>query len=161
VSARSKARKRALDFLYEAEIKKAKAVDLFLSRGASELSQEPYVQVLLSGVDEHLVKIDELITTYAQDWDMDRMPAVDRNILRIAIFEILWVAEVDLKIACDEAVELAKSLSTDESSNYINGVLGRIVKLKDSIAIYTWISSDSISQSKVSASLFSIWSAKN
>jgi N utilization substance protein B len=135
VSARSKARKRALDFLYEAEIKKAKAVDLFISRGASELSQEPYVQVLLSGVDEHLVKIDELITTYAQDWDMDRMPAVDRNILRIAIFEILWVAEVDLKIACDEAVELAKSLSTDESSNYINGVLGRIVKLKDSIAI--------------------------
>jgi len=135
VSARSKARKRALDFLYEAEIKKAKAVDLFLSRGASELSQEPYVQVLLSGVDEHLLKIDELITTYAQDWDMDRMPAVDRNILRIAIFEILWVAEVDLKIACDEAVELAKSLSTDESPNYINGVLGRIVKLKDSIAI--------------------------
>ena len=135
MSARSKARKRALDFLYEAEIKKAKAVDLFLSRGDSELSQEPYVQVLLSGVDEHLVKIDELITTYAQDWDMDRMPAVDRNILRIAIFEILWVAEVDLKIACDEAVELAKSLSTDESSNYINGVLGRIVKLKDSIAI--------------------------
>ncbi len=135
MSARSKARKRALDFLYEAEIKKAKAVDLLLSRGASELSQEPYVQVLLSGVDEHLVKIDELITTYAQDWDMDRMPAVDRNILRIAIFEILWVAEVDLKIACDEAVELAKSLSTDESSNYINGVLGRIVKLKDSIAI--------------------------
>lgn len=135
MSARSKARKRALDFLYEAEIKKAKAVDLFLSRGASELSQEPYVQVLLSGVDEHLVKIDELITTYAQDWDMDRMPAVDRNILRIAIFEILWVAEVDIKIACDEAVELAKSLSTDESSNYINGVLGRIVKLKDSIAI--------------------------
>lgn len=135
MSARSKARKRALDFLYEAEIKKAKAVDLFLSRGASELSQEPYVQVLLSGVEEHLVKIDELITTYAQDWDMDRMPAVDRNILRIAIFEILWVAEVDLKIACNEAVELAKSLSTDESSNYINGVLGRIVKLKDSIAI--------------------------
>ena len=135
MSARSKARKRALDFLYEAEIKKTKAVDLFLSRGASELSQEPYVQVLLSGVDEHLVKIDELITTYAQDWDMDRMPAVDRNILRIAIFEVLWVAEVDLKIACDEAVELAKSLSTDESSNYINGVLGRIVKLKDSIAI--------------------------
>lgn len=135
MSARNKARKRALDFLYEAEIKKAKAVDLFLSRGSSELSQEPYVQVLLSGVEEHLVKIDELITTYAQDWDMDRMPAVDRNILRIAIFEILWVAEVDLKIACNEAVELAKSLSTDESSNYINGVLGRIVKLKDSIAI--------------------------
>jgi len=66
---------------------------------------------------------------------MDRMPAVDRNIMRIAIFEILWVAEVDLKVAVDEAVELAKSLSTDESANYINGVLGRIIKLKDSIAI--------------------------
>jgi len=135
VSARSKARKRALDFLYEAEIKKVKALDLFKSRGASELSQEPYVFTLLTGVAEHLLKIDELITTYAQDWDMDRMPAIDRNILRIAIYEILWVAEIDLKIACDEAVELAKSLSTDESSNYINGVLGRIVKLKDSIAL--------------------------
>ena len=135
MSARSKARKRALDFLYEAEIKKVKAVDLFKSRGASELSQEPYIFTLLTGVAEHLLKIDELITTYAQDWDMDRMPAIDRNILRIAIYEILWVAEVDLKIACDEAVELAKSLSTDESSNYINGVLGRIVKLKDSIAL--------------------------
>lgn len=135
MSARSKARKRALDFLYEAEIKKVKALDLFKSRGASELSQEPYVFTLLKGVAEHLLKIDELITTYAQDWDMDRMPAIDRNILRIAIYEILWVEEIDLKIACDEAVELAKSLSTDESSNYINGVLGRIVKLKDSIAI--------------------------
>jgi N utilization substance protein B len=135
VSARSKARKRALDFLYEAEIKKVKAVDLFKSRGASELSQEPYIFTLLTGVAEHLLKIDELITTYAQDWDMDRMPAIDRNILRIAIYEILWVEEIDLKIACDEAVELAKSLSTDESSNYINGVLGRIVKLKDSIAL--------------------------
>ncbi len=135
MSARSKARKRALDFLYEAEIKKVKALDLFKSRGASELSQEPYVFTLLTGVAEHLLKIDELITTYAQDWDMDRMPAIDRNILRIAIYEILWVEEIDLKIACDEAVELAKSLSTDESSNYINGVLGRIVKLKDSIAI--------------------------
>ena len=135
MSARSKARKRALDFLCEAEIKKVIAVDLFKSRGASELSQEPYVFTLLSGVAEHLLKIDELITTYAQDWDMDRMPAIDRNILRIAIYEILWVEEIDLKIACDEAVELAKSLSTDESSNYINGVLGRIVKLKDSIAI--------------------------
>ena len=135
MSARSKARKRALDFLYEAEIKKVKAVDLFKSRGASELSQEPYVFTLLSGVAEHLLKIDELITTYAQDWDMDRMPAIDRNILRIAIYEILWLEEIDLKIACDEAVELAKSLSTDESSNYINGVLGRIVKLKDSIAL--------------------------
>lgn len=135
MSARGKARKRALDFLYEAEIKKLSAMSLFGARDSSELSQEPYVKVLLSGVEEHIQKIDELINTYAQDWDMDRMPAIDRNILRIAIFEILWVAEIDLRIACDQAVELAKSLSTDESSKYINGVLGRIIKLKDSIAI--------------------------
>ena len=135
MSARGKARKRALDFLYEAEIKKLSALSLFSERGSTELSQEPYVKVLLSGIEEHIQKIDELINTYAQDWDMDRMPAIDRNILRIAIFEILWVAEIDLRIACDQAVELAKSLSTDESSKYINGVLGRIIKLKDSIAI--------------------------
>lgn len=135
MSARGKARKRALDFLYEAEIKKLSALSLFSERGSTELSQEPYVKVLLSGVEEHIQKIDELINTYAQDWDMDRMPAIDRNILRIAIFEILWVAEIDLRVACDQAVELAKSLSTDESSKYINGVLGRIIKLKDSIAI--------------------------
>jgi len=135
MSARSKARKRALDFLYEGDIKKADAVELFKTRGAAELSQEPYVMVLLAGVAEHINKIDELIITYAQGWDMDRMPPIDRNILRIAIYEILWESAVDLQVACDEAVELAKSLSTDESSIYINGVLGRIIKLKDSIAI--------------------------
>ena len=135
MSARSKARKRALDFLYEADIKKVSASELFASRGATELSQEPYVAVLLQGVSDHLVKIDELIVTYAQGWDMDRMPPIDRNILRIAIFEILWAADIDLQVACDQAVELAKSISTDESSSYINGVLGRIIKLKDSIAI--------------------------
>ena len=135
MSARNKARKRALDFLYEADIKKTSATELFSSRGAKELSQEPYVLVLLNGVAEHLSKIDELIITYAQGWDMDRMPPIDRNILRIAIYEILWAADIDLQVACDEAVELAKSISTDESSSYINGVLGRIIKLKDSIAI--------------------------
>ena len=135
MAARSKARKRALDFLYEADIKNVLAADLFKGRGAAELSQEPYVLTLISGVAEHLNKIDELIITYAQGWDMDRMPPIDRNILRLAIFEILWEADVDLKVACDEAVELAKSLSTDESASYINGVLGRIIKLKDSIAI--------------------------
>lgn len=135
MSARNKARKRALDFLYEADIKKVSAKDLFSGRGAKELSQEPYVLLLLNGVADHLSKIDELIITYAQGWDMDRMPPIDRNILRIAIFEILWAQDIDLQVACDEAVELAKSLSTDESSSYINGVLGRIIKLKDSIAI--------------------------
>ncbi|MEY4314143.1 MAG: transcription antitermination factor NusB [Actinobacteria bacterium] len=135
MSARSKARKRALDFLYEADIKKVLALELFQTRGATELSQEPYVLTLITGISDHINKIDELIITYAQGWDMDRMPPIDRNILRIAIYEILWANDIDLQVACDEAVELAKSLSTDESSGYINGVLGRIIKLKDSIAI--------------------------
>jgi len=135
MSARSKARKRALDFLYEADIKNISAAKLFKARGASELSQEPFVGEVISGVTEHIDKIDELILTYAQGWDMDRMPPIDKNILRIAIFEILWRPDIPIQVAADEAVELGKSLSTDESSSYINGVLGRIIKIKDSIAI--------------------------
>jgi len=135
MAARSKARKRALDFLYEADIKNVSANELFSKRGASELSQEPYVGEVISGVTEHIGKIDELIMTYAQGWDMDRMPPIDRNILRIALFEILWGNEIPIEVAADEAVELGKSLSTDESSAYINGVLGRIIKIKDSIGI--------------------------
>jgi N utilization substance protein B len=135
MSARSKARKRALDFLYEADIKNVSAKDLFNQRGASELSQEPYVGEVITGVTEHIGKIDELIITYAQGWDMDRMPPIDRNILRIALFEILWGNQIPIEVAADEAVKLGKSLSTDESSAYINGVIGRIIKIKDSIAI--------------------------
>jgi N utilization substance protein B len=135
VSARRKARKRALDFLYEADIRGLTALTLLADRPAEELSQGDYVRELLVGVEEHLVKIDELITTYAQGWDMDRMPAIDRNILRIALFEILWLSNLDDEIAVSEAVEIATELSTDDSAKYINGVLGRIVILKPSFAI--------------------------
>jgi N utilization substance protein B len=135
VSARRKARKRALDFLYEADIRGATALTLLAERPAEELSQGDYVRELLVGVEEHLLKIDELITTYAQGWDMDRMPAIDRNILRIALFEILWLSNLDDEIAVSEAVEIATELSTDDSAKYINGVLGRIVILKPSFAI--------------------------
>ena len=135
MSARRKARKRALDFLYEADIRGATALSLLSERPAEELSQGDYVRELLVGVEEHLSKIDELITTYAQGWDMDRMPAIDRNILRIALFEILWLSNLDDEIAVSEAVEIATELSTDDSAKYINGVLGRIVILKPSFAI--------------------------
>ena len=135
MSARRKARKRALDFLYEADIRGATALELLAQRPADELSQGDYVHELLVGVEEHLLKIDELITTYAQGWDMDRMPAIDRNILRIALFEILWLSNLDDEIAVSEAVEIATELSTDDSAKYINGVLGRIVILKPSFAI--------------------------
>jgi len=135
VSARRKARKRALDFLYEADIRNGNAIDLLGTRGESDLSQSDYVMELLVGVDTNRVKIDELITTYAQGWDMDRMPAIDRNILRIALFEILFKNDLDDQVAASEAVEIASELSTEDSAKYINGVLGRIIVLKPSFAL--------------------------
>ena len=140
MSARSKARKQALDLLYETDIRGTNLVETLNARdipaeGPDARPIRDYTKELVNGVSDNRRKIDELITTYAQGWDMDRMPPIDRNILRIAIFEILWAQDIDLQVACDEAVELAKSLSTDESSSYINGVLGKIIKLKDSIAI--------------------------
>lgn len=133
MSARRKARKRALDFLYEADLRSANLLDLYHSRPSEDLSQEEYVVTLLQGVTEHSAKIDELIHTYAQGWDMDRMPAIDRNLLRLSIYEILWESGLDDKIAVNEAVEMAGEISTTESSAYINGVLGRIIAIKASI----------------------------
>jgi N utilization substance protein B len=135
MSARHKARKRALDFLYESDIRGISAVDLFSKRPPSELSEGQYVKILLEGISTHRSKIDELIVTYAQGWDLDRMPSIDRNILRISLFEILWMESIDDRIAISEAIELAKELSTDESSNYVNGVLGRIVALKPALVL--------------------------
>ena len=135
MSARRKARKRALDFLYEADIRNGNAIDLLGTRGESDLSQSDYVMELLVGVSNNKEKIDELITTYAQGWDMDRMPAIDRNILRIALFEILFKNDLDDQIAASEAVEMASELSTEDSAKYINGVLGRIIVLKPSFAL--------------------------
>ena len=135
MSARRKARKRALDFLYEADIRSARAIDLLESRGEIELSERDYVLELLLGVETNAVKIDELITTYAQGWDMDRMPAIDRNILRISLFEILFKNDLDDQVAASEAVEIATELSTEDSAKYINGVLGRIIILKPSFAL--------------------------
>ena len=135
MSARRKARKRALDFLYEADIRGARPIDLLESRGEIELSERDYVGELLSGVETNALKIDELITTYAQGWDMDRMPAIDRNILRIALFEILFKSDLDDQVAASEAVEIATELSTEDSAKYINGILGRIIILKPSFAL--------------------------
>ena len=135
MSARRKARKRALDFLYEADIRSASAIELLGTREESELSERDYVIELLAGVEANKLKIDELITTYAQGWDMDRMPAIDRNILRIALFEILFKGDLDDQIAASEAVEIATELSTEDSAKYINGILGRIIILKPSFAL--------------------------
>jgi N utilization substance protein B len=140
VSARSKARKQALDFLYESDIRGSDALQTLEQRdipdeGPDARPIREYTRDLISGVVENRRKIDELIMTYAQGWDMDRLPAVDRNILRIGIFEILWSTAVPTSVSIDEALNLAKELSSDDSSKYIHGVLGRIASLKDSISI--------------------------
>lgn len=93
-----------------------------------------FTKILVTGVSDNKRKIDELIATYAQGWDMDRLPAVDRNILRLGIYEIVWSEDLDDGIAIDEALNLARELSTDESAGYIHGVLGRISSIKESIA---------------------------
>jgi len=140
VSARSKARKQALDLLYEADIRGGSALELLQSRDVIEEGPEArpirdFTKELISGITENSRKIDELITTYAQGWDMDRLPAVDRNILRLAIYEIVWSTDLADGIAIDEALTLAKELSTDESAGYIHGVLGKISSIKESIPI--------------------------
>ncbi len=134
MSARGKARKRALDFLYESDMRGSDVLALLASRPPEDISEGEYSKFLVEGVIAHKEKIDELITTYAQGWDMDRMPAIDRNILRLAIFEILYT-DLDDQIAASQAVELATDLSTIDSASYVNGVLGRIIVLKPAIVI--------------------------
>ena len=135
MSARRKARKKALDLLFEADMRGVLAIDLLDERGVEDLSQGDYVRTLIQGVGEHRSKIDELIHTYAEGWDMDRMPTIDRNLLRIALYEILWNESVDDKVAVSEAVEIAQELSTKESAGYVNGILGRVIVLKSVISL--------------------------
>ena len=140
MSARSKARKQALDLLYETDIRGTDTVKTLVERdipadGPDARPIREYTRELVNGVSDNRRKIDELITTYAQGWDMDRLPAVDRNILRLGIYEILWSNSVPTSVAIDEALYLAKELSSDDSSKYIHGVLGRIASIKDTISI--------------------------
>ncbi len=140
MSARSKARKHALDILFESDLRNSSASDILATRlvveeGPDARPVRDYTQSVVLGVGENRRKIDELISTYAKGWDMDRLPAVDRTILRIAIFEILWGDDIPDAVAIDEALTLAKDLSTDESAAYIHGVLGRISSIKGDLAL--------------------------
>ena len=140
MSARSKARKQTLDLLYESDIRSSDLLKLLAARDIVEEGPDArpirdYTKSLIEGIYAHKRKIDELIATYAQGWDMDRLPAVDRNILRLGIYEILWMEELDDSIVIDEALTLAKDLSTDDSAGYIHGVLGRIASIKSSVAL--------------------------
>jgi N utilization substance protein B len=134
VGSRSKARKRALDVLYAAEVRGVAAeevlVQLEQERRAARDAMNPYTAQLVRGVSHHRLRIDELLSTHSEGWPLDRMPSVDRNLLRIGVFEVLWSDEVPDAVAVAEAVELAGEISTDDSPKFVNGVLGRIVQLK-------------------------------
>jgi N utilization substance protein B len=136
MAARSKARKRALDVLYEADVRGGDP--LATLAGWVERSDPPvqeYARRLVEGVCANATRIDELVSFYATDWSIDRMPPVDRAVLRIALYELLWCEAVPAAVAIDEAVELAKSLSTDASPGFVNGVLARV--LSDGVAVTT------------------------
>ncbi|MGB3353549.1 MAG: transcription antitermination factor NusB [Mycobacterium sp.] len=130
---RHQARKRAVDLLFEAEARGMTPFEVATSRNAlahheSEMAQlNPYTVTVARGVTEHSAHVDDLISAHLQGWTLDRLPAVDRAILRVAVWELLHAEDVPEPVAVDEAVELAKQLSTDDSPGFVNGVLGQIM----------------------------------
>ena len=135
MAARSKARKRALDVLFECEVR---GLPLGATLDERVIAAEPpvneYTVRLIRGIAENQARIDELVSTYAQGWSLDRMPTVDRNALRIGIFEVMYVDDVPDAVAVTEAVNLVRDLSTDESPAFVNGVLGSILRNKETLA---------------------------
>ncbi len=135
MAARSKARKRALDVLFECEVRGLPLGETLDERViAGEPPVNDYTVRLIRGVVEHQSRIDELLTTYAQGWSLERMPTVDRNALRLGIYEILYVDEVPDAVAVSEAMSLVRDLSTDDSPAFVNGVLGNIIRNKPALS---------------------------
>jgi transcription antitermination protein NusB len=134
MAARTKARKRALDVLYESELRGVALGATLPDRiAAGDPPVNPYTVRLVEGVAEHRHRIDELLDTNAEGWSLARMPVIDRNLLRIATYEILYVEDVPDPVAVSEAVQLASELSTDESAKFVNGLLARLVELKPTL----------------------------
>ncbi len=136
MGARTKARKRALDVLYQADLR---GVDPLVAmtelEDRSDGPVNPYTRVIVEGVSTHRTRIDDLLSTYSEQWPVGRMPAVDRNLLRIGAWEVLWANDVPTGVAISEAVELSKDMSTDESPSFINGVLGQLADIKDHLVL--------------------------
>jgi N utilization substance protein B len=120
---RRAARERALELLYEAEAKEIAAGDVI---DGLPVAPDPYARLLATGVDEHRDEIDGLVSRYAKGWALDRMPAVDRALLRLATYELVHHPDVPVAVVISEAVELASQFSTDDSSRFVNGVLSAI-----------------------------------
>ena len=136
MAARSKARKRALDILFESELRGLPTLELLSERQSTgDVPVQPYAAELVRGVATHSERIDELISWNLVDWTLERMPVVDRNILRIGVYELLWAGDVPDGVAISEAVTLAQSLSTDNSPSFVNGVLARIKAEKPTLSL--------------------------
>jgi transcription antitermination protein NusB len=138
VAARSKARKRAVDVLYESDARGIGPVTTLAERVA--LADPPvhdFTVELVEGVQANLDRIDEILAAYAEGWTVARMPGVDRAVLRLGVYELLWRADVPAAVVIDEAVELAKTLSTDESPRFVNGVLARVLRDRPPVAVET------------------------
>jgi N utilization substance protein B len=133
VKGRHQARKRAVDLLFEAEargLSPAEVADVRTALSAANpdvAPLHPYTAAAARGVSEHIAHIDDLIGSHLQGWTLDRLPAVDRAILRVAVWELLYADDVPEPVAVDEAVQLAKELSTDDSPGFVNGVLGHVM----------------------------------
>lgn len=149
---RRTARRLAIDALYEAEIRDQLPVETFESHQlggrviptpdddsetvaptGSKTTEEDgdsvaYARTLVAGVQEHLSEIDALIVRYADRWAIDRMPVIDRTLVRMALFELLWGTDVPVPVVINEAVEMAKSMSTEDSGRFVNGMLGKIAE---------------------------------
>ncbi|GAA4285406.1 hypothetical protein GCM10022261_29370 [Brevibacterium daeguense] len=135
MSSRTRARRRALEILFEAEQRQLSESELLTMRsGDPEYPMKPYAVEIVNGVISHREEIDELIETYARGWALNRMPAVDRALLRISIWEILHNSEVDDPVAIAEVLDLARKYSTDDSPKFINGVLDQIRKIKPTLS---------------------------
>jgi transcription antitermination protein NusB len=136
MAARSKARKRALDILFEAEARGEPVLALLAERAAAaDPPVSEYAADLVRGVHEHAAQIDDLLAKNSASWPLERMPAVDRNVLRIGTYELLWRDQVPDAVAISEAVALAGDLSTDDSPAFVNGLLGRLLQLKPTLAL--------------------------
>jgi N utilization substance protein B len=135
MAARSKARKRAVDLLYEADLRGVDVIETLAERVAmADPPVNDYTVELVEGVHGVRERIDAILSDYAEGWTLERMPDVDRAILRLAVYELLWRSDVPDPVVIDEAVELAKTLSTDESPRFVNGVLARVMRDQPAIA---------------------------
>jgi N utilization substance protein B len=133
---RSRARRRALDVLFESDLRSVSALDVIVvhEEQIGSTPMNPYVRTLVEGVYAHQERIDELLETYSRGWTLARMPTVDRNVLRIGAWEILW-GDVPGAVAITEAVSMVNELSTDESAPFVNGLLGQLADIKPRLAL--------------------------